>query len=282
MGLKPRKLSASDKTILLSLSSQAMRLLDYSYTNTSTGLPNRKTFIDSLQSIIGAHRDPSLAPRSLKEYNAPQGVVGVLVIDNLDIISSIFSESGVKKTLEVITERLKTNFPESTILAHIEDNIFAFARVNLTELEHIFYQDIHEKLSAPISIEHNQTKIQTSISLVRFPDNGNNASSLTFQALTAARRAKNSRNANLPDQIGSVSDARYIKALHKVFQQGTNQHELSPYYQPQINTQTNKLSGLEALARWHSKSLGFIPPTVFVQLAEETGLIAQLDYLMLE
>jgi EAL domain-containing protein (putative c-di-GMP-specific phosphodiesterase class I)/GGDEF domain-containing protein len=282
MDLKPRKLSASDKTILLSLSSQAMRLLDYSYTDTSTGLPNRKTFIDSLQSIIGAHRDPSIAPSLLKEYSAPQGVVGVFVIDNLDIISSIFSETGVKKTLELITERLKNNFPERTILAHIEENVFAFARVNTTELEQFFYQDISEKLSAPISIEHNQTKIQTSMGLVRFPDNGNNASSLTFQALTAARRAKNNRNANLPDQIGSVSDARYIKALHKVLQQGINQQELSPYYQPQINTQTNQLSGLEALARWHSESLGFIPPTVFVQLAEETGLIAQLDYLMLE
>ncbi|MEH6445768.1 MAG: sensor domain-containing phosphodiesterase [Oceanospirillaceae bacterium] len=282
MDTNPRNLSHKDETILLSLSSQVIRMLDYSYSITSTGLPNRRTFIDSLQKIIRAQTVSCFAAVVKKEVTQPQGIVGVFIIDNLDIISSIFAEEGVANALAIMTKRLESSFPKNTILAHIEDNTFAFARVKENDLEAVHYQTINAELSAPITIEGNQINMQTSIGFVSFPDSGNNASSLMFQSMTAARRAKNSSIVKYPEQTNTVSDSFYIKELHRILQAGLTQSELGPYYQPQIDRKATKVSGMEALARWNSASLGSISPKVFIPLAEEAGLISQLDFLILE
>lgn len=282
MDVKPRELSQREKTILLSLASQAIRMLEYNYTINFTGLPNRKTFLRALQEIIGANKDPSQALLLDAKYAAPQGVVGVLVIDNLDIISSIFAEEGVNNVLEGMTERMRESFPEGTVLAHIEGNTFAFAQLTDQGGERLSYESIIAKLSAPMVLDANYTQIQVSVGFISFPDNGNSASSLLFQALTAARRAKSGYKVSFPGQSKFISDSSYIKELHRVLKLGLSQSELMSYYQPQVNSQSLQLIGLESLARWHSNTLGIIPAATFIPLAQESGLITQLDYLMLE
>ena len=57
--------------------------------------------------------------------------------------------------------------------------------------------------------------------------------------------------------------------------------EFVVYYQPQINGSTGKLTGMEALVRWHHPIHGLIPPCRFIQVAEDTGLIIPLDQLVM-
>lgn len=279
MDIEPRELSKRDETILLSLSSQVIRLLDFNYTTTITGLPNRKAFINTLQKIIGTNKEPSL---KVENRQLARGVVGVLVIENLDIVSSIFGQEGVNKALAVISDRMKLEYPKGTILAHIEDNTFAFANISNSGNEATCYESISDKLAEPIPIDGHPTQVQISFGFTIFPDNGNTPSSLLFQALTAARRSKASNVVVFPEKFNIISDSSYIKELHRVIKLGVNQSELIPYYQPQVNSQSVQLSGLESLARWDSGSLGTVSPTTFIQLAEESGLITTLDFVILE
>ncbi|ELW1648191.1 MULTISPECIES: EAL domain-containing protein [Enterobacter] len=59
-------------------------------------------------------------------------------------------------------------------------------------------------------------------------------------------------------------------------------HQIHPHYQPLICAQTNTVSGAEVLARWHHNELGFIPPDVFIPVAESTGLIMNLTDSLME
>ncbi|MGB1239925.1 MAG: EAL domain-containing protein, partial [Pseudomonadales bacterium] len=282
MDVKPRKLLSSERTILKSLAANSLRMLDYKYTSSFTGLQNRKSFITSLQQLMDLQIESSEASVAVKAPSAAQGVIGVMVLDNLDIISSIFGEEGTNDTLDEIAQRLKRHFPKESILAHIEDNTFAFANLSTTTEQEFPYQAIKEKLTAPVTIQGSEAQLQVSCGFTTFPENGNSGASLLFQALTSARRAKNTDCMAYPQSADTLSDSVYIKTLHRTLKLGLAQEELAPFYQPQINSETHQLSGLESLARWKSPVLGNVPPFRFIDLAEESGLICQLDFLMLE
>ena len=68
--------------------------------------------------------------------------------------------------------------------------------------------------------------------------------------------------------------------IERALQQAINTREISLVYQPQIG-RNNQICGVEALVRWHSKKLGFIPPDMFIPVAEETGMMPELGYYIL-
>ena len=64
--------------------------------------------------------------------------------------------------------------------------------------------------------------------------------------------------------------------LENDLRRGIEQNEILLHYQPQINLNTGKIIGLEALVRWNSKERGMVSPVNFIPLAEETGVIEPL------
>ncbi|MDY0347106.1 MAG: EAL domain-containing protein [Acholeplasma sp.] len=70
--------------------------------------------------------------------------------------------------------------------------------------------------------------------------------------------------------------------LHTALSQAIDNNEIIVYYQPQVNAETNKTVGVEALLRWHSKTLGMIQPNTFIPIAEKYGYIKKFDLFVLE
>ena len=85
---------------------------------------------------------------------------------------------------------------------------------------------------------------------------------------------KNQKKILYTPEINQIALQKF--ELEKKLRQAIKENEFSLYYQPQIDTKTNKIIGAEALIRWNHPGLGLISPNEFISLAEETGLIVQI------
>src|SRR6202000_3426725 len=115
-----------------------------------------------------------------------------------------------------------------------------------------------------------------------FPHNGTDAAALLANAGAALSRAKAKSRGTIsiyePEMDQQIRDRR---ALHQDLSAAIKNGEISLYYQPKANSRladenNNQIIGFEALARWRHPSRGFVPPSDFIPLAEESGLIFQM------
>jgi diguanylate cyclase (GGDEF)-like protein/PAS domain S-box-containing protein len=133
------------------------------------------------------------------------------------------------------------------------------------------------QLAQPFDIFSQQVSITASIGIALFPDNGSDFFSLIKSAEIALHRAQ----AGGRDTFKYYSDSMYQEvlareAMTKALRKAAERNELKVLYQPLADLQSGKISGMEALLRWHHPELGAISPAVFIPLAEETGLIRSI------
>ena len=119
--------------------------------------------------------------------------------------------------------------------------------------------------------------IGTSIGISLYPEHGHTAEELMQQADTAMYRAKHDGR----DGYRYFSEELYLKAkarleLEQRLHRAIAGQEFKMFYQPQISISTNQIIGAEALLRWDDPELGLIPPSEFISVAEETGLIQNI------
>jgi predicted signal transduction protein with EAL and GGDEF domain len=124
-----------------------------------------------------------------------------------------------------------------------------------------------------------RTGATTGISI--FPHNGRDAASLLANAGAALSRAKAKSRGTIsiyePEMDQQIRDRR---VLHQDLSTAIKNGEISLYYQPQASsrqgTGNGEIIGFEALARWRHPTRGFVPPSDFIPLAEESGLIFEM------
>jgi len=116
-----------------------------------------------------------------------------------------------------------------------------------------------------------------SIGIAVYPDDGEDNESLTKNADAALHFAKSrgrnswqmySRHMNLHSENVLILENSLRRAIAK--------EEFAVYYQPKVDAQTGRITGLEALIRWHHPDLGLVMPSEFVPLAEDNGLVVPL------
>jgi diguanylate cyclase (GGDEF)-like protein len=154
---------------------------------------------------------------------------------------------------------------EFTILMEESRNINDIASVS---------KKILEELSLPFECEGHEILLTASIGISIFPSDGTDQVSLSKHADTAMYQAKDSGRNNFQFYHPTMS----VKALeHMAFEsrlrKALDQREFVLHYQPQLDIETGKIIGMEALVRWQSPEFGLMMPADFIPLAEETGLI---------
>jgi EAL domain-containing protein (putative c-di-GMP-specific phosphodiesterase class I) len=138
--------------------------------------------------------------------------------------------------------------------------------------------DIINVLSEPWQLSENiEVRIGASVGISLYPDHGDEPEQLLQQADSALYHAKaEGRGCFKYFSVAITQAARIRMDIEVRLRRGINEGELRVFYQPQVDINTGRIVGAEALVRWQDPLNGMVPPSIFIDLAEKTGLITSL------
>jgi diguanylate cyclase (GGDEF)-like protein len=230
-----------------------------------TDLPNRTLLTDRLDHAI----------ERAKRSETPLALL-FLDLDHFKEVNDSLGHSVGDTLLNVIAQRLQALMRTDDTIARLGGDEFVIL-IEDTDAPEIIGQVSQKILTAvqePLLIEENNLYLTASIGVSIFPHDGEDSETLLRNADAAMYRAKaEGRNTY---SFYTRDMTRY--ALERIrlmteIRQAIKKQEFFLDYQPQVNLETGKTVGLEALIRWMSPRRGLIPPDKFIPLAEETGLV---------
>lgn len=238
-----------------------------------TALPNRVLFLKELV-------------QNIKTAKEEQNIMAVLFIDldNFKEINDSLGHDVGDKVLVEVSRRMRGVRRSSDTLARLGGDEFAIILNKLSSVEDVssIVQEGMEILSQPLSIEHNTLYVSMSVGISIYPNDGQIAKELVKNADAAMYRAKQ-RGRNT---YSFYNEEMTEKACERVFletelRKALKNDDLLVYFQPQMDGRNNTIVGMEALVRWKHPDRGMIFPDKFIPLAELTGMIVELDRLVM-
>jgi len=238
-----------------------------------TKLPNRVLFIDRLEQSI----------KKAKRYKSQVAVL-FIDLDRFKEINDSLGHSYGDKVLIQVAERLQASVRGFDTISRLGGDEFTLI------LEYVRVEDVHQiakkllsRLQEKLSINNQELYITSSIGISIYPRDGDTTEILLKNADAAMYKAKENGKNNYHFYTSDMSEKAYDRILMETnLRHAIQNNELIVFYQPQIDSRSEKLVGMEALVRWLLPDGKMIPPNHFIPLAVETGLINQLDEWVLE
>lgn len=235
-----------------------------SYFDTLTKLPN-KIHLESYVSYV-----INLAQRNQKKF-----AVLLVDIDHFKSINDSLGHYSGDMVLIETAKRLKTLIRDSDIIARFNaDQFVIICAINDISGAQKIAEKILSAINKPYIINDFSYNFTASIGIATYPLDGFDFGMLFKNADTALHRVK----LNGCDHYCFVTtemqekSAKYL-SLSSALHNALNNNELYLVYQPQVSLTTCEITGVEALIRWKHPDLGNIPPTEFIPIAEDNGLI---------
>lgn len=233
-----------------------------------TGLPNRNLLNDRIEQAIEMARRKSCK-------------VGVLFID-LDHFKSVNDTLGHHigdMLLSQVASRMTFMLRATDTLGRLGGDEFLLLAPEMESVESlaVLGEKLADILTQPIVVNTHILHVTLSIGMCCYPDHGVDRETLMRNADTAMYHAKESGRNNCKlytERLNTDLDKRF--QLENALRYALKLDELSIHYQPLIDTQRNRVFGVEALLRWNSSVLGNIPPSQFIPIAEESGAIVPI------
>jgi diguanylate cyclase (GGDEF)-like protein/PAS domain S-box-containing protein len=243
------------------------RLANLAYYDTLTNLPNRVLFQDRLaQALAQAHRD--------KEHFA----LILADLDNFKTVNDTLGHDAGDDLLVEVAHRLRSAVREVDTVARIGGDEFALILMGTQGPEDAakVASNLVSALARPYKIQGLEITGGASLGVTYWPTDGDSPEILLKNADVAMYRAKERGRNNYQFFTNDMADG-VVEAmrLESGLRKAIEANELAMYYQPQLSPDGRAVSA-EALMRWHSAELGWVPPSRFIPVAERSGLIAPL------
>jgi diguanylate cyclase len=239
---------------------QIRKLDELAFYDRLSCLPNRNKFID-------------LSEERLKTEQAADDVIAILDIDDFSEINDALGHQQGDRLLQSVADRLKTELGAEVILARIGSDTFglmgAQSVVNPLRVLAMFRE--------PFQVQDDAMVVTATMGLTKQFSDGVSGRDALKDANIALKRAKKSRRGSFvmfSSEMGS--DIRERVRLLQSLRGAVESERLFIVYQPQVNLNSGKVVGVEALIRWRNEDGTFVPPDRFIPLAEASGMIVAI------
>lgn len=230
-----------------------------------TGLPNRRLLDKRLAELHGNKSVSSLAVLHLD-------------LDQFKQINDSHGHSAGDTVLRAAALRITAGIPADGMVARVGGDEFVIILWNFAGREELdrIASDLQRRLGK--KIRFGQELLQSGTSIGVAWNNGRNARNLLTEsdlALFQAKKLGRNRIEFFTRQL--QDDIQSKRRLAEELRLGLERREIVPYYQIQLDAKTREIAGLEALARWIHPEKGVLSPAVFLKVADENGLAAEID-----
>jgi len=244
------------------------RLLKMANYDPLTGLPNRNLFYTTLQMGL-----------TQAELRGWQLAVCTVDLNDFKSFNDVWGHLIGDQVLAEFCRRLSNCLNVSDTLGRMDGHELALIlmiRKGQTGPKQIVDR-IREVLREPFRVQEQDVTLTASIGIALYPDDGADAERLIKQASTAMNRAKQAGRDTYRFYTAQMNvEVQARQELETALRDAVRKQAFELYYQPKISLRDGTLCGVEALLRWHRPGLANVPPSVFVPILEDMGLISMV------
>jgi len=260
------------------------KLIHSAFHDSLTGLPN----LAGLQ-----HKGPHIVQQARQKEQ--EFATFIIYLSNFREINNTLGRTNGDKLLQMVTQRLHDTLKSIDASINLEREAESPSYVALTESVTysaiIRFQSIQQikqaaelinsALKQPFQFKGMSLTVSTQIGISLYPEHGQTFDTLIRNAHIAMGHAISQHETfTFFDHNLDTFSSRRLSLMGEL-EQAIEQDTLELYFQPQVNFQSERVEGVEALLRWNHPELGFIPPDEFIVLAEQSGTIKNLTYWVL-
>ncbi|MEO4049010.1 EAL domain-containing protein [Pseudomonas sp. CAU 1711] len=238
-----------------------------------TGLPNRNLLNDRIgQAIVFSSRSRG------------QFILAFMDIDHFKVVNDSLGHSAGDLLLREIAERLRASVRDIDTVARLGGDEFIVLLADTDQpSEHIgWLEQLKDSIANPLMLEGQEVQVSCSIGFCCFPSDGQDVETLLRNADTAMYQAKHQGRNRICAFMPAMNEQVQMRlAMERETRHALQNQEFIVFYQPQLDLQSGRMCGFEALIRWNRGGT-IVPPAEFIPLAEETGWIVAIDFYVFE
>ena len=254
-----RKIATTEEQLL----SQIYATNQLAYHDSLTGLANRLYFQQILWEELQA-ADAS-------------GAVVFFDLDNFKLVNDSHGHDVGDNLLALIADRIRALSTPQIFEARFGGDEFVLMLKNFTEEEvREYLTRLQTSMAMPANVNGVILNLTSSIGVAFYPLHGSDVVELLKKADIAMYQAKARKNSYAIYDGKALEEAAARRRMEDDLKHAIDRQELSLVYQPIIASHSLQLTGLEALLRWNSPEHGPVPPSVFIPMAEATGMIVPI------
>jgi len=266
-------LSAAFDRMAAEVSAREAEVSEMARSDALTGLPNRRAFVDALEQALARAR------------RGEQGfAVLYLDLDHFKDINDTLGHPVGDLLLQAVAQRLRAGVREIDTVARFGGDEFAVIEAAIREPTDaaVLADKLLKTISEPFSLQGNEVRTGTSVGITLYGPEASDAETLLSNADIALYRAKSEGRGTYRFFTDAMDDeVRRRVALESELRAAIETGQLFLLYQPQIDIETGRITGLEAVIRWNHPEHSEIAADAFVPTAERSGLVVALGHWMM-
>lgn len=259
-------------------------LIFYIINNKKDKLQTKKLLWNVLHDTLTTLPNRTSLEHTMKIWNLNNKVYSALFLDldNFKFINDNYGHPFGDKLIVVIAQRLSKLINEDEYLVRQGGDEFIIITPRPKHFIEEYATHISNIIEEIAHIDNISLHPKVSIGIAHYPSDANSVDALLSKADMALYEAKRQRCGYYTYSIALEEASKRRLDIELELRNAISNGELYVLLQPQVDAKTLQIEGVEALVRWNSKRLGFIPPDQFISIAEEIGEIHQLGKFVLQ